>query len=94
MSNILIMLKERRKELGITQTQMAQRLGISQSQYQKIENGGNPSLKTLTSIALALNMKLMLTPIEKSLEIEQIIKPRKLQPLTSLLEKFEIKDHD
>ncbi len=95
MNEILKTYKIKRIELGITQTEMAKRLNISQSQYQKIESGGNPSLKTLTSMAMALNLKLLLVPLDKSAEINQLIypsaQPRRLQ---SLLEQFEVKEND
>jgi transcriptional regulator with XRE-family HTH domain len=95
MNEILQAFKARRTELGITQTEMAKRLNISQSQYQKIENGGNPSLKTLTSMAMAVNMKLLLVPSEKSNEINQLIKPSPREKrFLSLLEQFEVKDNE
>jgi transcriptional regulator with XRE-family HTH domain len=95
MNKVLQAFKTRRNELGITQTEMAKRLNISQSQYQKIESGGNPSLKTLTSMAMALNMKLMLVPSEKSTEINQLIKPpTRAKRFKSLLEQFEVKEND
>ena len=95
MNEILQAFKTRRNELGITQTEMAKRLNISQSQYQKIESGGNPSLKTLTSMAMALNMKLLVVPSEKSIEINQLINPQsRPKRLQSLLEQFEVKENE
>jgi transcriptional regulator with XRE-family HTH domain len=95
MNEILQAFKTRRNELGVTQTEMAKRLNISQSQYQKIESGGNPSLKTLTSMAMALNMKLLLVPSEKSTEINQLIKPpARAKRLKTLLEQFEVKENE
>lgn len=95
MNDILQAFKTRRKELGVTQTEMSKRLNISQSQYQKIESGGNPSLKTLTSMAMALNLKLLLVPSEKSTEIYHLIKPPvQAKRIKSLLEQFEVKENE
>ena len=60
-------LMEARKNVGMTQKQLSERTGISQSDISKLENGdGNPSLKTLKRLASAMNMNLKLefTPIE------------------------------
>ncbi|MHB8462588.1 MAG: helix-turn-helix domain-containing protein [Vulcanimicrobiaceae bacterium] len=51
-------LKRRRQELGLTQENVAERLGIVARQYQKIESGKvNVTLRTLVRLALALNME-------------------------------------
>lgn len=48
--------KARRKELGLTQAEMAERLGVSQPTYQAIEAGRfEPGLKQLYRVALALD---------------------------------------
>lgn len=83
---ILEQLKARRKALGITQSEMAKRLKITQPQYQKIESSGNPNLKTLSSIALALDMKLLLVPKEEMINFKKAKKP------LSLLDQFGVDD--
>ena len=47
-------LKKRRMELGFTQKQMSKKLGITQSQYSKIENGGTDSTKHLHKLSKIL----------------------------------------
>jgi HTH-type transcriptional regulator/antitoxin HipB len=93
MHNILQEIKARRKELGMTQAEMAKKLKISQPQYQKIESGGNPSLKTLSAMAMALNMRIVLVPKEKSVDVEEIIHAKGLtgKPL-SLGELYKVND--
>ena len=50
-----------RRSTGITQTQLAAKTGIDQSDISRIENGeGNPSLKTLKRLAAGMDMKLKL----------------------------------
>jgi HTH-type transcriptional regulator/antitoxin HipB len=51
------MVVERRKALGMTQGQLAEAMGTSQSQVWRIESGHfNPTAKTLTRLESALNM--------------------------------------
>lgn len=47
-----------RRETGMTQKQLAEKTGISQSDIGKFESGsGNPSIKTLRRLAAGLGMK-------------------------------------
>lgn len=47
--------KRRRKELGLTQGEVAERLGVSQPAYAAIETGRNdPSLDVVERVAVAL----------------------------------------
>ncbi|MCD8067994.1 MAG: helix-turn-helix domain-containing protein [Lachnospiraceae bacterium] len=46
-----------RRDTGLTQKQLSERTGISQSDISKFESGGgNPSLKTLRRLAAGLGM--------------------------------------
>jgi transcriptional regulator with XRE-family HTH domain len=58
-------LRARRKQLGLQQSDMPLRVGIARQQYHRLENGGNPSLKTLELAAAGLDMALMLVPKER-----------------------------
>lgn len=53
---------KRRRDLGITQTELAKRSGISRTMINMIENGRttNPTIGTLNKIATALNAELAL----------------------------------
>ncbi|PCJ96276.1 MAG: transcriptional regulator [Flavobacteriaceae bacterium] len=62
-------IKERRKMLRVTQTQLAELAGISVNTLYKIERGQtNPTLGTLTKIANVLGMEVCL----------QVKKPQKI----------------
>ena len=50
-------LRKRRKELGLTQTELAERVGTSQAVIQKIENGKSLRPRILEEIATALDVK-------------------------------------
>jgi transcriptional regulator with XRE-family HTH domain len=58
-------LRARRKQLGLQQNDMRLRAGIARQQYHRLENGGNPSLRTLELAAAGLDMVLMLIPRER-----------------------------
>jgi transcriptional regulator with XRE-family HTH domain len=58
-------LRARRKQLGLRQKDMPLRAGIARQQYHRLENGGNPSLKTLELAAAGLNLVLTLVPKER-----------------------------
>lgn len=52
-----VMLRWAREDAGLTQAQLADRMGITQQAYQKLERtGGNPSIKTLAKVARALGL--------------------------------------
>jgi|GEM_PF-593293 len=50
-------LRHRRKELGLTQTELANRVGTSQAVVQKIENGKSLRPRILSDLATALEVK-------------------------------------
>lgn len=65
MNSMLQQIKQRRLALGLKQSDMMLRVGVSRQQYQRLESKGNPRLDTLELIAQGLNSVLMLIPKEK-----------------------------
>lgn len=65
-NSLLSQIKIRRKALGLKQSDMMLRVGMSRQQFQRLEAQGNPSLNTLELIALGLNCELMLIPKDKA----------------------------
>lgn len=58
-------LKARRQALGLTQQDVAERSGLKQTNYSKIEQGKtDPRYTTLQEVARALSLELMLVPRE------------------------------
>jgi transcriptional regulator with XRE-family HTH domain len=58
-------LKARRQALGLTQQAVAERSGLKQTNYSKIEQGKtDPRYSTLQEVARALSLELMLVPRE------------------------------
>jgi len=62
---LLQQLKKRRQALGLKQSYMMMRIGVSRQQYQRLEAKGNPRLDTLELIAKGVNGEIMLIPKEK-----------------------------
>ena len=63
LENVVIgyFIKEKRMDLRMSQQQLAEKIGIDQSDLSKIEKGNaNPSIRTLKKIAKGLNCKLSL----------------------------------
>jgi len=73
MSSLLQQIKKRRLTLGLKQSDMRLRVGISRQQYQRLEAKGNPRLDTLELIAKGLNSELMLIPQEKLSAVMAVI---------------------
>lgn len=65
MNTLLNQIRERRTTLGLKQSDMLLRAGISRQQYQRMESKGNPRLDTLNLVAQGLQAELMLIPKEK-----------------------------
>jgi transcriptional regulator with XRE-family HTH domain len=61
-SSFAITLAEARKQLNITQQQLAEKLGVSQSYVAKLEGGeANPTLERIGSLLAILNLSLVTT---------------------------------
>ncbi|ALP54994.1 hypothetical protein Tel_17215 (plasmid) [Candidatus Tenderia electrophaga] len=67
-------IKARRLQLGLQQTDMKLRIGMDQQQYQRIEAGGNPRLKTLELVAEGLEAELVLVPKDKLLAVKALLR--------------------
>jgi transcriptional regulator with XRE-family HTH domain len=66
--SVILAIIEARKNTGLTQTQLAVKTGIDQSDISKIERGeANPSLNTLKRLADGMDMRLKLEflPIDR-----------------------------
>lgn len=95
MDTIYQRIKKRRLDLKLTQSDLKKLIDMEQTQYQKIEAGGNPRLHTLQRIAKALKLNIVLVPNEKMNLVrpllESIEKDRAGQ-IDSLLDKFRVDD--
>ncbi|WP_290519496.1 helix-turn-helix transcriptional regulator [Alcanivorax sp.] len=71
--SLLQQLKKRRLALGLKQSDMMLRVGISRQQYQRLESKGNPRLDTLELLAKGLNSQLMLIPKERLAAVRAVL---------------------
>ncbi|UQA56324.1 type II toxin-antitoxin system HicB family antitoxin [Polyangium aurulentum] len=63
--SVALQLRWARQDAGLTQTELARRVGVSQQQIGKLErNGTNPSLVTLEKLARALGARLEVKLLE------------------------------
>ena len=61
-SSFAITLSEARRQLNLTQQQLAEKLGVSQSYVAKLEGGeANPTLERIGSLLAILNLSLVTT---------------------------------
>lgn len=95
MKSILNQLKKRRLELGVKQSDMYLRTGISRQQYNRLEAQGNPRMETLELIAKGLEAELVLIPRENYDAVMNLINSTRLGDSNSLFtshENYEIDD--
>lgn len=66
-------LKQRRLALGLKQSDMLMRIGVSRQQYQRLESQGNPRLDTLELVAKGLKGQVVFIPQEKLDEVMALL---------------------
>lgn len=66
-------LQDRRKNLRLSQKDMLMKVGMTQQQYQRIENGSDTRVSTLLRIIEGLRLELMLIPKEYVYAIQQLL---------------------
>jgi HTH-type transcriptional regulator/antitoxin HipB len=72
--SLVQMLREVREAKGLTQSDLARRLGRVQSRISEVEAGeADPRLSTATFMAEALGQQLMVIPKERIKEVEQLL---------------------
>ena len=66
MAKLVAQIINRRKSLGLTQAQVAQRAGITQAQVARLETSSSvPSIETVMKVAVALDMTVGLSSIDE-----------------------------
>ncbi|MCM3041519.1 helix-turn-helix transcriptional regulator [Paenibacillus motobuensis] len=69
-AQLVNVIHQRRIELGWTQQELAEKVGLHQESIARIENGGSvPRLDTIIKLALALGMKLSLHGMEEAASV-------------------------
>lgn len=84
---ILQVIRERRKELGLSQGDIAQKLGVSQGQYSSYEVGRSEmSLDKFLEINQLLNLRL--ADFEANPEISNNAKKQLIEKLSQVIQTF------
>lgn len=66
MAKLVVQIVERRRSLGLTQTQVAEQAGITQAQVGRLETSSTiPSIETVVKVAIALGMTINLSSYEE-----------------------------
>lgn len=67
-------LRERRRDLALSQKDMLMKIGMSQQQYQRIESGKDTRISTLLRVLEGMGLELMLVPREQVRYVDKILK--------------------
>ena len=67
-------LRERRRDLALSQKDMLMKIGMSQQQYQRIESGKDTRISTLLRVLEGIGLELILVPREQVQNIDKILK--------------------
>ena len=59
-ADISIKIQQERQKQGLSQKELAEKAHLKQQQVSAIENGANPTLKTVFQVCEALNLKIKL----------------------------------
>lgn len=66
MAKLVVQIVYRRKSLGLTQAQVAERAGITQAQVARLENSSSiPTIETVMKVAIALGMTVGLSCLDE-----------------------------
>ncbi|MGC6586161.1 helix-turn-helix domain-containing protein [Paenibacillus sp. Dod16] len=66
MAKLVVQIVHRRKSLGLTQAQVAEKAGMTQAQVARLENSSSiPTIETVMKVALALGMSVGLTSLDE-----------------------------
>lgn len=86
-SESAVLLKDARRRAGLTQAELARRLGISQAAVAKLERpGANPTLDTLDDMLRAAGQRLVLTtePMRPGIDETLVFEQLRLSPAQRL----------
>jgi transcriptional regulator with XRE-family HTH domain len=72
-SEISMILKEKRAELGWNQKDFLMKIGMTQQQYQRIESGSDMRMSTLLRILMAMDLECVIVPKNKVREVELLL---------------------
>ena len=66
-------LEKRRRALGLNQSDMLMKIGMSQQQYQRVEAGHDIRVSTLSRVLEGMGLELLLVPREQVRQLENLL---------------------
>ena len=66
---------KRRRELGLKQSDMLMKIGMSQQQYQRVEAGHDIRVSTLLRVLEGMGLELLIAPRERVRHLENLLRP-------------------
>ena len=67
-------LEKRRRALGLHQSDMLMKIGMSQQQYQRVEAGHDIRVSTLSRVLEGMGLELLLVPREQVRHLENMLR--------------------
>ena len=64
---------ERRRELGLKQSDMLMKIGMSQQQYQRVETGHDIRVSTLLRVLEGMGLELLIAPREQVRRLDNLL---------------------
>lgn len=68
-------LERRRRDLGLKQSDMLMKIGMSQQQYQRVETGHDIRVSTLLRVLEGMGLELLLAPRGQVRHLENMLRP-------------------
>ncbi len=68
-------LEKRRRDLGLKQSDMLMKIGMSQQQYQRVEAGHDIRVSTLLRVLEGMGLELLFAPREQVRHLENMLRP-------------------
>ena len=68
-------IEKRRRELGLNQSDMLMKIGMSQQQYQRVEAGHDIRVSTLLRILEGMELELLIVPRDQVRRLESLLRP-------------------
>ena len=68
-------LEKRRRALGLNQSDMLMKIGMSQQQYQRVEAGHDIRVSTLLRVLEGMGLEFLLAPRERVRHLENMLRP-------------------
>ncbi len=72
------MIGKRRRELGLKQSDMRMKIGMSQQQYQRVEAGHDIRVSTLLRVLEGMGLELLIAPREQARQLENLLRSGRL----------------